>query len=556
MRTRIATAAVILASHGAAQAVPIHFEYHAPMAASVSVRGAFNAWGEDAMADSDGDGLWTLERALPAGTHTYKLFIDGTSWIADPSNPVRVGAQGDSQLIVGAATVYAARPFDGARVLRGADTAIEARLAWADADPISTSTLTLEVDGSAIADPSRCLRADRLLRWPAASLEPGSHSYRIAFRTAGGAAGSASATFTLVGGSEGCEAFLAGSDISFVTEYEAAGIAFKQGGAAADLYDILRRNGHNIIRLRVWHTPAEGWNNRADTIAKAVRTKHAGMKLLVDFHYSDWWADPSNQTPPAAWTGFTHDQLREAVRIHTRDTIAALRGAEATPDMVQIGNEIDPGMLWDDGRVNGAFDTPAQWTKLAELLKSGISGVDEALGAGHATRIMIHVSTGGNAAGSERFFTELRNRSVPFDVIGLSYYPWWQGPPENLTTNMDNLATVFDKDIVVVETAYPWTLAGFDESNNVVGEVGQLLPGGPATPEVQRRYLAEIFRRVRATRNGRGIGVIYWAPENIAGPGVTSAWENLALFDNQGEALPALVAFGPPCPNSSIWQVK
>ena len=210
--------------------------------------------------------------------------------------------------------------------------------------------------------------------------------------------------------------------------------------------------------------------------------------------------------------------------------------------MVQVGNEITPGMLWDDGRVDGPFDTPEQWAKLARLLEAGASAVrSEAPSA----QVMLHIDRGGDNAGARRFFDQMARLGVDYDWIGLSYYPWWHGPLEALKENLDDLALRYGKPILLAETAYPWTLRSTDRVPNIVGSPEQLHPGYPATVEGQGAFLREVTRIVRRTPGGLGRGVVYWEPVYVSTPKTDgSPWENLTLFDEEGRALPSLQAFG------------
>jgi len=183
----------------------------------------------------------------------------------------------------------------------------------------------------------------------------------------------------------------------------------------------------------------------------------------------------------AAWKNLTFQVLKDSVYQYTRRVITALKNQNTLPDMVQIGNEITCGMLWDDGRVCGQYDTPQQWTQLAELLNAGIRGVKESLTAGDTVQIMIHIDRGGDNPGSRWFFDHLLAQNVNFDIIGLSYYPWWHGTLSDLEFNTYDLAQRYGKEIVIVETAYPWTLDWYDNTHNIVGDSSQLLGGYPAT---------------------------------------------------------------------------
>jgi len=336
-----------------------------------------------------------------------------------------------------------------------------------------------------------------------------------------------------------------GADISFLPKIEDHGGVYTDGGVPGDLFDILADHGVNLIRLRLWHTPAEGYCDLDDTLAMALRAHAAGQDILLDFHYSDTWADPAHQAKPAAWAALPFATLIDSVHARTRDVLAALIAQGTPPAMVQLGNEITPGMLWDDGRVGGAFNTPEQWSQFAQLLGAARDGVSDAFAPAPGPLIMIHCDRGGDNGGCQWFFGNLFTQGFDFDLIGLSYYPWWHGTFADLEANIDDLAVRYGKDIVIVETSYPWTLGWFDDTHNSVGLPEHLLPGYPDTPSGQRAFLDDLFAIVADVPDGRGRGVVYWEPGSITTPTLGSSRENLALFDETGEVLPALEAFLP-----------
>ena len=334
--------------------------------------------------------------------------------------------------------------------------------------------------------------------------------------------------------------FVLGGDVSFLSEVEAGGGVFFEDGVPVDPVAVFRTHGFSMARLRLWHDPVDGVSGLAATRAMARWLHDAGFDLLLDLHYSDTWADPGQQTKPAAWTGLPFAVLRDSVYAYTRRVVEVFRDQGTPPAMVQLGNEIIGGFLWEDGRVGGAFDTPAQWANLAALLDAAATGVREVV---PEARLMIHLDRGGDAEGARWFFDHLLAEGVSFDVIGLSFYPWWHGTLDDLDTTLRTLAEAYGKDLLVVETAYPWTLAWADDVHNLVGEARQLHPGYDATPEGQRAFLSDLIALVRAVPDDHGLGVVYWAPDYISAPGLGSVWENLALFDFDGHALPALDAF-------------
>ena len=336
---------------------------------------------------------------------------------------------------------------------------------------------------------------------------------------------------TAAAGEEG-RPFLLGADLSALARVEASGGMFRDDGKPEDIVRILARHGFNAVRLRLWHTPAESLDGLGAALATAGRCREAGFELILDLHYSDTWADPGRQEKPRAWA--SGKALEDSVYRYTRDAVGAFVRAGAPPGLVQLGNEIVNGMLWDEGRVGGSFDG---WDVLSRCLRAGARGVRE---AAPDARIVIHVPGNRTAV---RFFDRLAEEDVPFDVIGLSYYPWWHGSMEDLGAVLRDLRGRYRKDVMVVETAYPWTLEHFDDVHNVVGLGSQLMPGFPASPEGQDAFLKAVVDTVTNVPGGQG--VIYWAPEWISVPGFGSPWENAGLFDRSGKLLPAARGLRP-----------
>ncbi len=312
-----------------------------------------------------------------------------------------------------------------------------------------------------------------------------------------------------------------GADLSFLKQAEDGGRQFRDGGKAEPGLQIFKDHGYNWIRLRLFHTPAELPNGLAYTIAEAKAAKQLGFRFLLDYHYSDTWADPGKQYTPKAWAGMTHAQLEDAVFAYTRDTMAAFRDAGALPDMVQVGNEITNGMMWPDGRL------PQNRDSFAGLLRAAMAGVNAGAGNHARPRTMIHIDRGADKVKTKAFFDQLLARGVEFDVIGQSYYPWWHGSLNDLRENLIFMAQEYHKPIIVVETAYNW-------------KPGEYLkrPGPfPESPEGQRDFLAEVNRIVQETPDGLGAGVFWWEPA------VTGELERRGMFGADGEALPVITVF-------------
>lgn len=315
--------------------------------------------------------------------------------------------------------------------------------------------------------------------------------------------------------------FAVGADVSFLGEAEQQGVVFKDAGQPKPALQILKNHGYNWVRLRLFHTPTSLPNNLQYTIAMAKQAKALGFKFLLDYHYADDWADPGKQPIPKAWQGKSHQELVQAVFEYTRDTMAAFREAGVLPDMVQIGNEITNGMLWPDGRL------PANWDNFAQLVYAGINGVDAGRGNGPRPRIMIHIDRGGDVRGTKAFLDKLNSYQIPYDVIGQSYYPWWHGSLNDLRKNLQFMATEYEKDVIVVETAYNW------KPGNYLNRPAPF----PESAEGQREFLDELNRVVMQTPNGRGKGIFWWEPA-VEGP-----LEIRGLFDDQHNALPAVTVF-------------
>lgn len=311
-----------------------------------------------------------------------------------------------------------------------------------------------------------------------------------------------------------------GADLSFLKQAEDRGTQFKDNGTARPGLQIFKDHGYNWIRLRLFHTPTQLPNNLEYTIALAKEAKKLGLKFLLNYHYSDTWADPGKQFLPKAWTGKSHADLVTAVFEYTRDTIAACREAGVPPDMVQVGNEVIGGMLWPDGRL-------PNWDNFADLIKAGIKGVEAGSGDQPRPRIMIHIDRGGDLRRTKNYFDKLHSYGIAYDVIGQSYYPWWHGTLLDLRENMAFMAKTYDKDIMLVEVAYCWRPAQY-----------RMRAGPfPETPAGQRDFLDEVNRIVMSAPNNRGIGIFWWEPA------VTGGLRSRGFFDDDGNALPVINVF-------------
>lgn len=308
---------------------------------------------------------------------------------------------------------------------------------------------------------------------------------------------------------------------------------------------ILKDQGTTHVRLRVWVDPADGYHDLRELRQMAKRAKKEGLKVLVDLHYSDIWADPGHQDIPSQWRNLSVPQLEAAIFMHTLAACAAVRDSGTYPDMVQIGNELNSGMLWPYGHTWN----PAEWENLGRFLKAGYMAVKL---CSPKTKVVLHLAEGGKNDTFKWWFDNIIAQGVKFDVIAASYYGYWHGSMGDLQYNLNDLAVRYGKEILVAETAYPFTLDAGDNFFNNIGLPEQLVPGYPATPEGQAANLRDVLSVVRAIPNGLGLGVFYWDATWTAVPGngwdpldPTSGnnWENQALFDYKGVATPAMSEF-------------
>jgi len=332
-------------------------------------------------------------------------------------------------------------------------------------------------------------------------------------------------------------------------------VTLHTSGYQASPVTIMRDNGANYVRMRLWVDPPSGYNDLAGDLALARAVHAAGMRIYLDIMYSDFWADPTKQNIPAAWQGEDLTELTATVRSYTQQVISAFAGQGTPVDMVSIGNEIRNGILWPVGEVDPA--TGAGYDALATLLKAGVAGARAGNPPRHQLLVMMHYDQGGNSQLSQAFFQNLVSRGVPFDVIGLSYYPFFHGPISAMRQNVDALATQFRKRIVIAETQYPWTLANGnnaigDSTGDFVWETSQLSPGYPASPGGQLSFVSDELSILAQVPDGLGAGLFYWAPDWIPGVGwepgvgVGSPNVNLTLFNFQGAALPSAGIFRNP----------
>jgi arabinogalactan endo-1,4-beta-galactosidase len=301
----------------------------------------------------------------------------------------------------------------------------------------------------------------------------------------------------------------------------------------------------NIVRLRVWVNPPWGYSNLASALTLGRRAHDIGNRILLDLHYSDFWADPSNQTTPGTWRNQDFATLCNTVRTYSREVVGAF-DAQGTPlDIIQIGNEISHGILWPTGRLYS--EGREHWDRFVMLLKSGLDGARE--GATVPLQIMLHIDCGGDNRAAQYFYDNITRYGVDFDLIGLSYYPFWHGSLAKLSSNLNDLAVRYAKGVMVVETSYPWTFSTAEGVEYRAMRAEQLpdIACFPATPAGQAAYFEALRSIVEAVPYGRGHGFIVWEPAWLPGvgwgPGEDNPFANLTMFDWRGVGLPSLAVF-------------
>ncbi|MEV6300216.1 glycosyl hydrolase 53 family protein [Actinoplanes sp. NPDC051861] len=328
-----------------------------------------------------------------------------------------------------------------------------------------------------------------------------------------------------------------GADVSTLLRAQELGAKFYDvRGKRDNPYEILQRAGVNYARLRIWNDPTSGYSNKDAVLRQARAIKKAGLKLLIDFHYSDTWADPGKQFTPAAWEGHSLTQLTSDVYDYTYDVCSSLKRQGTTPDSIQVGNEINVGMLWPVGYVANSDFYP-----LSQLLNAGY---DATKACNRSTTVMIHTALAGNIDAAHWFYDGITAQGVKWDITALSYYCMWHGSLDNLRTALTDVRDRYGKPTVIAETAYPWTTENFDHLENIITSDAPC-DGIPATPLGQ----AQQFNQVQqVAREAGALGVFYWEPtwtaidgngwdtENIETSG--NAWENMATFDDSGRINP------------------
>ncbi len=343
--------------------------------------------------------------------------------------------------------------------------------------------------------------------------------------------------------------FYVGADLSYVNQMEDCGARYYDKGKKQDPFTLFAKKGADLVRVRLWHDADwTKYSDLADVSKTLQRAKDNKMKTLLDFHYSDTWTDPEKQFIPKAWAHITDtNELAKALYDYTTSTLAALDEKGLLPDMVQVGNETNIEILQQE---NSIVHGIPNWQRNAALLNSGIKAVrdysNQSVKKGNQPiQIVLHIAQPENAL---TWFKQAHENGVDdFDIIGLSYYPQWSTYKlPDLPTAIKELKNTYHKDVMIVETAYPWTLKNFDKAGNVLGQ-NAVQPEYPPSAKGQLLYLLTLTQLVKASG---GLGVIYWEPAWVSTRcktlwGRGSHWENASFFDatRHNNALPAFLFF-------------
>jgi arabinogalactan endo-1,4-beta-galactosidase len=338
-----------------------------------------------------------------------------------------------------------------------------------------------------------------------------------------------------------------GVDISWLPALEAAGGRYLDGhGKRIDPLILLRRAGITFVRIRLWVHPLDKHSGLGEVVTLAQRAKRAGLKVGLDLHYSDTWADPGHQTIPASWKGMDYLALRDQVYEYSRSVVHYLVSHGVVPAVVQPGNEISSGLLWPQGQLSG--DDAGAWHHITGLLNSGIAGIRAATPPRSHINIVLHLATTGDDAATAWFLTRAYQYGLrPIDAVGLSYYPQWHGDLAQLFKSLSVAARVSKKPVLVAETAYPWTTHAFAGSQVI--DPTKRLTRFAATPAGQAAYLRALWHIVKAVPGGRGMGIWWWEGlardvSALGGGAWTGGMQNATLVDQNGKALPALSVLG------------
>lgn len=358
--------------------------------------------------------------------------------------------------------------------------------------------------------------------------------------------------------------FVKGMDLSTLLELERCGAKYYDNGEERDLLAIMKSYDVDTIRIRLWNDPwsetgesyGAGENDLKTSLEIAKRVTAAGFGVLLNFHYSDFWADPGKQIKPKAWADYGVKELEQAVYDYTLESMQTFLDAGVNITMVQVGNELSNGLLWPEGKV-------PNYDNIATFVNAGICAVRK---ADAAIPVMIHLDNGGNNALYREWFDNFTKRGEDFEIIGLSYYPFWHGSLQMLNDNMNDIAERYGKDLVIAEVSMGYTMEDYKNYEKLSDEERKGYATRPAlvekieypmTKQGQYDFMEDFLNRISHIKGGKGKGFFYWEPAWIPVPGsgwATPAslkymndpgpcgneWANQALFDYDGNALPTL----------------
>ena len=358
--------------------------------------------------------------------------------------------------------------------------------------------------------------------------------------------------------------FVKGMDLSTLLELERCGAKYYDNGEERDLLAIMKSYDVDTIRIRLWNDPwsetgesyGAGENDLKTSLEIAKRVTAAGFGVLLNFHYSDFWADPGKQIKPKAWADYGVKELEQAVYDYTLESMRTFLDASVNITMVQVGNELSNGLLWPEGKV-------PNYDNIATFVNAGIRAVRK---ADAAIPVMIHLDNGGNNALYREWFDNFTKRGEDFEIIGLSYYPFWHGSLQMLNDNMNDIAERYGKDLVIAEVSMGYTMEDYKNYEKLSDEERKGYATRPAlvekieypmTKQGQYDFMEDFLNRISHIKGGKGKGFFYWEPAWIPVPGsgwATPAslkymndpgpcgneWANQALFDYDGNALPTL----------------
>lgn len=374
--------------------------------------------------------------------------------------------------------------------------------------------------------------------------------------------------------------FVKGMDLSTLVELERCGAKYYDDGKEMDILDIVKKYDVDTIRIRLWNDPwseagesyGAGENDLPTSLAIAKRVTEAGFGVLLNFHYSDFWADPGKQIKPKAWASYGVEELEQAVYDYTLETMRTFLEDGVNITMVQVGNELSNGLLWPEGKVPN-YDNIAKFVSAgvravrkvdAERLTGELSGVNEACAKLDKIQIMIHLDNGGNNELYCEWFDNYTKRGEDFDIIGLSYYSFWHGSMQALDDNMNDIAERYGKDLIVAEVSMGYTMEDYKDYEKLSDEERKGYATKPSlvekieypmTVQGQCDFMEDFLNRISHVKGGKGKGFFYWEPawipvhgsgwatpaslKYMQDPGPCgNEWANQALFDYDGNALP------------------